>query len=193
MLKDIDFAVSGDGEYRKARADMLGEANRLEAEMRKLDEQRDAIVDRIHEADMKQFEKDLEGKVLSNCSTLCFNVGLRPMGLGVLDVYVVSGDMVVLGELKTVHSGRIGTIRLGDVSRWTGNVKDPTYAVRRIMDEATKKQRRGKISDQEFNTFLLRFIGFDPDLLRPMVTDYLKNKNSGPVIRKAIVSIEAVK
>lgn len=193
MLKEIDYAVSGDGEYRKARAEMLDEANRLEAEMRKLDEQRDAIVDRIHEADMKQFEKDLEGKVLSTGTGFCFNVGLRPMGRGVLDVYVVSGDMVVLGELKAFHTGRFGTIKLGDVSRWTGNVKDPSYAVRRIMDEATKKRLRGKMGDQEFNTFLLQFIGFDPDLLRPMVTDYLKNKNSGPVIRNAIVSIEAVK
>lgn len=193
MLKEIDYAVSGDEDYRKARAEMLGEANLLEAEMRKLDEKRDAIVDRIHEADMEQFGKDLEGKVLSTGTALCFNVGLRPMGRGVRDVYVVSGDTVVLVELKTVHSGRIGTIRLGDVSRWTGNIKDPAYAVRRIMDEATKKRRRGKMSDQEFNTFLLRFIGFDPDLLRPMVTDYLKNKNAGPVIRNAIVSIEAAK
>lgn len=80
MLKDIDFAVSGDGEYRKARADMVSEANRLEAEMRKLDEQRDAVVERIHEADMKQFEKDLKGKVLSTGSALCFNVFLRTMG-----------------------------------------------------------------------------------------------------------------
>ena len=193
MLKDIDFAVSGDEEYRKARADMLSEANSLEAEMRKLDEQRDAIVDRIHEADMKQFAKDLEGKVLSNCSALCFNVGLRSMGRGVSDVYMVSGDMVILGELNAIHSGRIGTIRLGDVSRWTGNIKDPAYAVRRIMDEATKKRLRGKMSELEFNTFLLRFISFDPDLLRPMVTDYLKNKNAGPVIRKAIAHIEAAK
>lgn len=193
MLKEIDYAVSGDEEYRKARADMLSEANQLEAEMRKLDEQRDAIVDRIHEADMKQFEKDLEGKVLSNCSALCFNVGLRSMGRGVSDIYLVSGDMVILGELKTVHTGRFGTIRLGDVSRWTGNVKDPSYAVRRIMDEATKKRRRGKMSDQEFNTFILRLVDFDPDLLRPMVKDYLENKNADRFVREAIVSIEAVK
>lgn len=193
MLKEIDYAVSGDGEYRKARTEMLDEANRLEAEMRKLDEQRDAVVDRIHEADMAQFGKDLEGKVLSTGTALCFNVGLRPMGRGVLDVYVVSGDMVVLGELKAFHTGRVGTIKLGDVSRWTGNVKDPAYSVRRIMDEATKKRRRGKMGDQEFNTFLLRFIGFDPDLLRPMVTDYLENKNADRFIREAIVSIEAVK
>lgn len=191
MLKEIDFAVSGDEEYRKARADMLSEANMLEAEMRKLDEKRDAIVDRIHEADMKQFAKDLEGKVLSTGTALCFNVVLRSMGRGVSDVYVASGDTVVLVELKAIHSGRIGTIRLGDVSRWTGNVKDPSYAVRRIMDEATKKRLRGKMGEQEFNTFLLRFIDFDPDLLRPMVTNYLENKNAGPVIRKAIASIEA--
>lgn len=193
MLKEIDYAVSGDEEYRKARAEMLGEANLLEAEMRKLDEKRDAIVDRIHEADMKQFGKDLEGKVLSTGTALCFNAILRPMGRGVSDVYVVIGDMVVLGELKAVHSVRVGTVRLGDVSRWTGNVKDPSYAVRRIMDEATKKRRRGKMSEQEFNTFLLRFVGFNPDLLRPMVKDYLENKNADRFVKEAIVSIEAVK
>ena len=177
MLKEIDYAVSGDGEYRKARAEMLNEANLLEEEMRKLDEQRDAVVDRIHEADMEQFGKDLKGKVLSTGTALCFNAALRPMGRGVSDVYVVSGDTVVLG----------------DVSRWTGNVKDPSYAVRRIMDEATKKRRRGKMSEQEFNTFLLRFIGFDPDRLRPMVKDYLENKNADRFTREAIMSIEAVK
>ena len=193
MLKEIDYAVSGDEEYRKARAEMLGEANRLEEEMRKLDEQRDAIVDRIHDADMKQFGKDLEGKVLSTGSAFCFNVVLWPTGRGVSDVYVVSGDMVVLGELKAFHTGRFGTIKLGDVSRWTRNVKDPSYAVRRIMDEATKKRRRGKMNDQEFNTFLLRFVGFDPDLLRPMVKDYLETKNAYRFVREAIVSIEAVK
>lgn len=193
MLKEIDYAVSGDEEYRKARAEMLGEANLLEDEMRKLDEKRDAIIDRIHEADMKQFGKDLEGKVLSTGTALCFNVGLRPMGRGVLDVYVVSGDMVVLGELKTFHTGRVGTVKLGDVSRWTGNIKDPSYAVRRIMDEATKKRRRGKMSDQEFNTFILRLVDFDPDLLRPIVKDYLENKNADRFVREAIVSIEAVK
>ena len=200
MLKEIDYAVSGDEEYRKARAEMLGEANMLEAEMRKLDEQRDAIVDRIHEADMKQFGnvmkqfgKDLEGKVLCTGSAFCFNVVLWPTGRGVSDVYVVSGDMVVLGELKAFHTGRFGTIKLGDVSRWTGNVKDPSYAVRRIMDEATKKRRRGKMNDQEFNTFLLRFGGFDPDLLRPMVKDYLENKSADRFVREAIGSIEAVK
>lgn len=61
------------------------------------------------------------------------------------------------------------------------------------MDEATKKRLRGKMGDQEFNTFLLRLVGFDPDIIRPMVTDYLKNKNSGPFIRNAIMSIEAAK
>lgn len=193
MLKEIDYAVSGDEEYRKARAEMLGEANLLEDEMRKLDEQRDAVVERIHEADMKQFEKDLKGKVLSTCSALCFNVSLRPMGPGTGGTYLIGGDMVVLGELKAFHTGRIGTIKLGDVSRWTGNVKDPAYAVRRIMDEATKKRLRGKMDDQEFNTFLLRFIGFDPDLLRPIVKDYLENKNADRFVREAIVYIEAVK
>ena len=171
MLKEIDYAVSGDDEYRKARAEMLGEANRLEEEMRKLDEQ----------------------KVLSTGTVLCFNTVLRSMGPGTGGAYLISGDMVVLGELKAFHTGRFGTIKLGDVSRWTGNVKDPSYAVRRIMDEATKKRRRGKMNDQEFNTFLLRFVGFDPDLLRPMVKDYLETKNAYRFVREAIVSIEAVK
>ena len=193
MLKEIDYAVSGDEEYRKARAEMLGEANRLEAEMRKLDEQRDTVVDRIHEADMEQFGKDLKGKVLSTGTALCFNVSLRPMGPGTGGTYLIGGDMVVLGELKAFHTGRFGTIKLGDVSRWAGNVKDPSYAVRRIMDEATKKRRRGKMNDQEFNTFILRLVGFDPDLLRPMVKDYLENKSADRFVREAIGSIEAVK
>ena len=193
MLKEIDYAVSGDEEYRKARAEMLGEANLLEDEMRTLDEKRDAIIDRIHEADMEQFGKDLKGKVLSTGTALCFNAVLRSMGPGTGGAYLISGDMVVLGELKAFHTGRIGTIKLGDVSRWTGNIKDPAYAVRRIMDEATKKRLRGKMGDQEFNSFLLRLVGFDPDLIRPMVTDYLKNKKSDPVIRNAIASIEAAK
>lgn len=193
MLKEIDYAVSGDEEYRKARAEMLGEANLLEDEMRKLDEQRDAIIDRIHEADMEQFGKDLKGKVLSTGTALCFNAVLRPMGPGTGGTYLIGGDMVVLGELKAFHTGRFGTIKLGDVSRWTGNVKDPSYAVRRIMDEATKKRRRGKMSDQEFNTFILRLVDFDPDLLRPIVKDYLENKNADRFVREAIVYIEAVK
>ena len=49
------------------------------------------------------------------------------------------------------------------------------------------------MSEQEFNTFVLRLVGFDPDLLRPMVKDYLENKNADRFVREAIVSIEAVK